>query len=100
MVFQLTRHTHQWGTDFPVKYKGGPKDGELIFTSPDYENADYNFEEPALIRAGEGFEWTCNYQNTTDSVLRFGIKATDEMCILFGQIYDPVTLMPANQRCN
>ncbi|MBL4632436.1 MAG: hypothetical protein JKY56_01115 [Kofleriaceae bacterium] len=48
----------------------------------------------------EGFEWTCNYQNTTDSVLRFGIKATDEMCILFGQIYDPVTLMPANQRCN
>ncbi len=100
MVFQLTRHTHQWGTDFPVRYKGGSKDGELIYTSPNYEDADHSFDEPVLIKAGEGFEWTCNYQNTTDSSLRFGVTASDEMCILFGQIYDPETLMPTDQNCN
>ncbi len=100
MVFQLSRHTHRWGTDFPVYYKGGDKDGELIYNSPSYEDTDHNFDEPILVKAGEGFEWTCNYTNDTNGSLGFGIKASDEMCILFGAIYDPVTLQPKDQGCN
>jgi hypothetical protein len=86
-VHKLTRHTHQWGTDFNVWYAGGERDGELIFSSPDYENVDYPFEEPKLIRAGEGFRFECAFQNTEDYTLKFGLKATDEMCILFGNWY-------------
>jgi hypothetical protein len=100
MVFKLTRHTHQWGTDFPVYYVGGDRDGELIYTSPNYEDPDYFFEEPILVKAGEGFRWTCNYHNTTDRTLTFGVKATDEMCILFGQIFHPTNRTMADQGCS
>jgi hypothetical protein len=99
MVFKLTRHTHKWGTEFPVSFAGGESDGELIYSSPNYEDPDFFFEEPVLVQAGEGFEWTCNYNNTTESTLRFGVKATDEMCILFGQIYHPTNLEVQSQGC-
>ncbi|HEU5058803.1 MAG TPA: hypothetical protein VFU21_19855 [Kofleriaceae bacterium] len=91
MVHRLSRHTHKWGTDFPVEFAGGERDGDLIYTSPNYEDPDYTFDEPVLVRAGEGFRWTCNYVNDTDPphTLRFGPNATDEMCILFSLIYSP-----------
>jgi hypothetical protein len=89
MVSKLTRHTHQWGTDFPVKYAGGANDGDLIYTSPSYEDPDYTFDEPVLFKAGEGFTWTCNYDNDSGHHLGFGENTTDEMCILFATIYSP-----------
>jgi Copper type II ascorbate-dependent monooxygenase, C-terminal domain len=90
MVHKLTRHTHQWGTDFPVYFAGGERDGELIYTSPNYEEPDHVFEQPVLVKAGEGFRFQCNYDNTDgDHDLTFGENATDEMCILFATIYSP-----------
>lgn len=91
MLHKLSRHTHKWGTDFPVYFQGGDNDGDLIYTSPDYEDPDYTFDEPILVKAGEGFRWTCNYLNDTDPprTLTFGPNATDEMCILFSLIYSP-----------
>ncbi len=96
MVHKLVRHTHQWGTEFPVSYAGGSKDGELIYISPSYEEPDYIFPEPVLLEAGTGFTFTCNYTNTSDSALGFGVKATDEMCILFGDFYKAADGMIAN----
>jgi hypothetical protein len=87
MVYELTRHTHRWGTDFSASFAGGPRDGEQIFTSPDYETVNFPLAEPALVKAGEGFSFTCSYTNTEDYTLQFGLKATDEMCILFGSWY-------------
>lgn len=84
MVYKLIRHTHQWGTDFTVWYDGGPNDGEMIYTTPDYEETDHIFAEPILVPQGQGFTWECNYFNSTDEPLGFGVEATDEMCILFG----------------
>jgi hypothetical protein len=99
-VFQLTRHTHQWGRDFSVWFHGGERDGEHIFTSPDYETTDYSFEEPVLVPAGEGFRFSCAFENTTDSLLTFGLKATDEMCILFGEWFVPNDGdVPTDQSC-
>ena len=100
MVHKLTRHTHQWGTDFPVKYEGGAHDGDLIYTSPSYEDPDFTFDEPVLVKAGEGFEWTCNYNNTSTDDLNFGPNATDEMCILFATIYSPTGReVPGDEGC-
>lgn len=84
VIHKLTRHTHQWGTDFNVWWSGGPQDGELIFTTPTYEENDHIFPAPITVPAGQGFRFECNYDNDTDYTLRFGTKATDEMCILFG----------------
>jgi hypothetical protein len=85
MVSGVARHTHRWGTTFSVKHLGGARDGQVFWTSEDWEHdTGYSFEQPLLIKAGEGFEFQCDYQNTTDKRLRFGTSATDEMCILFG----------------
>lgn len=99
MVHKLMRHTHQWGTDFPVHFAGGSRDGELIYTSPDYEHPDHVFDEPIEMRAGEGFRFDCNFVNTTSKPLRFGFNATDEMCILYAQIFDPETVTAPVEVC-
>jgi Copper type II ascorbate-dependent monooxygenase, C-terminal domain len=91
-VWDLFRHTHRWGTDVPISFYKGPRDGELIFNSPDYElGAGYRFEEPVLVKKGEGFTFVCNFENTTDDWIRFGPTADDEMCMLLGTwwIADP-----------
>jgi hypothetical protein len=86
-VHKLTRHTHKWGTRFDVWRSGGAQDGELLFSSPDYETVDFPFDEPVLVRAGEGFRFECTFVNTESYTLEFGVKASDEMCILFGSWY-------------
>jgi hypothetical protein len=99
MVYKLMRHTHRWGTDFPVEFAGGARDGELIYTSPSYEEPDFIFDEPVRVAGGEGFRFTCSYDNTTSDTLRFGVKATDEMCILFGLVFSPTDREVPNQIC-
>ncbi len=42
---------------------------------------------PTLLKAGTGLRFQCHYDNTTDHLLKFGLKATDEMCILFGTFW-------------
>ena len=37
--------------------------------------------------------------NTTNGTLNFGVKATDEMCILFGSIYNPNGRTMNDQGC-
>jgi hypothetical protein len=96
-VWALTRHTHRWGTDFEVSYISDDRSQDVFWTSTDFEG-DTNFRlqtrlgldtETVQMKAGEGFRFTCNFDNTTDEPLRFGFEATDEMCILFGQYWDP-----------
>jgi hypothetical protein len=101
MVHKLTRHTHQWGTDFPVSLnRADGSEPELIYTSPNYEDPDHIFEEPILVREGEGFDFICNYNNDTERTLTFGVKATDEMCILFGSMYSPTErVLPPGTAC-
>jgi hypothetical protein len=85
LVWALTRHTHRRGKNFRVWWSGGERDGELIWTSRDWEqDIHYRFDEPIVIPAGVGFRWECEFENPTDETLVFGPLATDEMCILFG----------------
>ena len=85
---------------FPVEFLGGSLDGELIYSSPSYEDPDHVFEEPVLVAAGTGFRFTCNYVNDSGHDLEFGENATDEMCILFATVYSPVERQLAqSQRC-
>jgi len=85
MVGTVVRHTHKWGTNFSTWFLGNERDGEHIWTSTDYElETTHRFTEPIMMPAGTGFRFQCDFDNTTDSPLIFGPKATDEMCILFG----------------
>jgi hypothetical protein len=100
MVASVLRHTHEHGRDFSVWYSGGPNDGEHIWTSHDWKNEpDYTFSSPALVKAGEGFRFQCDFENSGDAPLRYGIKGTDEMCILAGWFWpagDTRELPPQN----
>lgn len=84
-VLDVFRHTHRFGTDVPISFHKGPRDGEVFFVSPDYEQgAGFRFAEPVLIKKGEGFKFVCNWENPTERWLRFGPTADDEMCMLLG----------------
>ena len=97
----ITRHTHRWGTDFSVWFSGGARDGEMIWTSKDWQHDTiYKFDGPIRMAAGEGLRFRCNYQNDTPRTLRFGSSATDEMCILFGPIWEAEQSVElGNQSC-
>jgi hypothetical protein len=85
----LTRHTHRWGTDFSAWFSGGADDGKLVWTTPNFNtDVDYTFDQPVDVKAGDGFKYECDYDNTENYALRFGVKASDEMCILFGDLWD------------
>ena len=85
LVWLLTRHTHRHGTDFRVWWSGGERDGELIWTSHDWEqDIDHQFDDPVVVQSGVGFRWECAFENPTDETLIFGQQASDEMCILLG----------------
>ncbi len=88
VVYGLSRHTHRWGKDFEAWYVGGERDGQHLFTSRDWET-DIGFapDPPLTVRAGEGFRFRCDFDNTTDAPLKWGDKATEEMCILYGSWY-------------
>lgn len=90
MLSGFARHTHQLGTDFSVWFEGGPRAGEHIWTSSDWEHdTDFKFPEPRLMQAGEGFKFSCSFKNPGTKPLRFGISASDEMCILGALIWSP-----------
>jgi len=84
LVYSLTRRTHRWGTDFAVWYAGGERDGEHIWTSSEWNRkTDYVIPGgPIRLKAGEGFRFECDFSNTTDESLQFGVYATDETCML------------------
>lgn len=99
-VFELTRHTHQWGKDFAVWYAGGPRDGEHVFTSPSYEeDVDHVFSPVVAVKSGEGFRFRCDFENTESHPLRYGPNATDEMCTLYGLWWSESSNDPAPDVC-
>lgn len=100
MLGDITRHTHRWGTDFAVWFSGGARDGEPIWTSRDWQHETfYRFDSPILMKAGEGLRFRCDYWNDTERSLRYGLSATDEMCILFGTIWEAEGDQLPNQSC-
>lgn len=91
-VRDLFRHTHGLGRNVPVHLFSGPMNndgvgmvGELVFTSTDYQNdPGWVFDPPLFVKAGDGFSFTCNWQNDRDYPVGFGPTADDEMCMLLG----------------
>lgn len=87
-VFMLTSHTHKLGERFEVQIAAGPRKGEVIYASSNWHHPTIETYDPPLeLKAGEGLTMVITYNNTTDQVVRFGLKSTDEMGIIFGYYY-------------
>ncbi|MFT4738228.1 MAG: hypothetical protein ACJAZM_002018 [Cyclobacteriaceae bacterium] len=88
-VFQLYSHAHQHMTEFKVYINGGDRNGELIYVAYDWEHPPIlQMDPPLALKSGEGFRLEATYDNDEDRDLRFGLRSTDEMMILFGAYYE------------
>ena len=87
-IFQLTSHTHEHMKEFRVYLQGGPRDGELVFFTNNWEQPPLlTYDPPIVILPGQGFRAEVIYDNTTDRTLKFGLLSVDEMMIVFGTYY-------------
>jgi hypothetical protein len=81
-IGELVRRTQQRGTGFSVWIAGGDRNGELIWHSTRPDDPNLELAEPIRLQGGEGFRFECDYLNTSDRELRFGVNASDETCTL------------------
>lgn len=88
-VLTLTSHMHKAGEKFVIKIKGGSRNGEVVYTSTDWEHPDIiTFRTPIDLKKGEGLMSEITYNNTTGKTLNFGLTSEDEMGIIFGYYYE------------
>ena len=87
-ILQLVSHAHDRMVEFRAAVLGGPRDGELIYTSYDWEHAPLiDLSPPLVLEEGQGLKITATYDNQTDRRLFFGFTRKDEMMILYGYSY-------------
>lgn len=87
-IFQLFSHAHEHMEEFRVYVAGGQRDGELIYVSYDWEHPPIlEIWPPLSLHANEGLTLQVTYDNDEDYELKFGLRSTDEMMILFGAYY-------------
>ena len=88
-ILTLTSHMHKLGEKFVIKIKGGARDGEIVYTSTDWEHPDIiTFKTPITLQKGEGLTSEITYNNTTNKTVNFGLTSEDEMGIIFGYYYE------------
>ncbi|HEX9956870.1 MAG TPA: hypothetical protein VGA96_06435, partial [Fibrella sp.] len=89
LVLTLTSHMHKTGEKFVIKIKGGARDGEVVYTTTDWEHPDViNFATPIQLAKGEGLTSEITYNNTSAKAIQFGLTSDDEMGIIFGYYYE------------
>ena len=87
-IFTLTSHCHARAQKFQIMIKGGPRNGEVIYESTDWSHPLVKtYNPPVIVNQGEGIKTLVTYNNTTDNVITFGLKSTDEMDVVYGYFY-------------
>lgn len=87
-VALLTSHFHKLGEKFVIKIYGGARNGEVIYSSSDWEHpATVAFTTPIALKPGEGLTSEVTYYNKTNKTVTFGLTSEDEMNIIFGYYY-------------
>lgn len=87
-IVMLTSHFHEHGEQFVIKLAGGPRDGQVVYTSTDWSHPVITwFAQPLVLQRGEGLTSEATYNNTTSRTLTFGLTTQDEMDIVFGYAY-------------
>jgi Copper type II ascorbate-dependent monooxygenase, C-terminal domain len=88
-VVMLTSHTHKLAEKYVIKIKGGPRDGQIVYETTDWEHPTVkNFTTPLELAKGEGLTSEVTYNNNTKNTVKFGLTSEDEMDIIFGYYYE------------
>jgi hypothetical protein len=87
-IIMLTSHNHSMGEKFVIKIAGGPRDGEVVYTSTDWQHPVILWlTDPIVLQKGEGLTSVVTYFNRTSQTLYHGLLSTDEMDIMRGYAY-------------
>jgi hypothetical protein len=87
-VFMLTSHFHKLGQRYIIKINGGPRNGEIIYESTDWQHPIVtNYSTPIQLAAGQGLTSVVTYNNITNKTVTAGLTSEDEMNIIFGYYY-------------
>jgi len=84
-IWGIMPHMHKLGAKFKVRMNSGGKNTCLV----DIPRWDYNwqenyfFKQPIKVKAGDSFDMTCTFNNTTNQVVTWGDRTNDEMCLNF-----------------
>jgi hypothetical protein len=84
-LYYALPHYHKLGTLFNLTALGGPTDGMMLDSLAGFDSEAHGkvFDPPVDMTAGNGFTFTCGYQNPTTSPVGWGI-GTQEMCEMLG----------------
>lgn len=82
-VLFLASHTHQLGIEFTVAPFDGQSTGDIFYRNDDWHSPLITqYSPPMLVKAGEGFEYSCTWRNPHDRDINYGLNSEDEMCNL------------------
>jgi Copper type II ascorbate-dependent monooxygenase, C-terminal domain len=88
-IVTLFSHTHKLGEKFEILIKGGTRDGEVVYTSTNWEHPDkFDYAPYISLKKGEGLTSRITYNNFTDKTVKFGLTTEDEMGIIFGYYFE------------
>jgi len=87
-ILLLTSHNHKYGEKFVIRIFGGPRNGEIIYESTDWEHPLTKlFPTPLILEPGQGLTSEVTYFNSSNRPIGFGFTSEDEMNIIFGYYY-------------
>jgi hypothetical protein len=88
-IFGLTGHTHQRGTSVTIELASAATGtGTNEWMNTDWAEPPLTiFNPPLMPTAGQGFRYTCTYNNPTSSPITFGEGVNDEMCFMWAYYY-------------
>ena len=90
--FAFTGHEHRLGTNVTVQTAAaaGDTSGPMVYDVPNWiwsEPATVQHNPPVQIPDNGGFNFTCDWNNTTDATVKFGESANNEMCFFWAYYY-------------
>jgi hypothetical protein len=103
-VVWASSHSHKHTTSVDVDAVSGGVPRPIVHTTS-YAEPDFTYFSPPDLRLvpGDSIRWTCNYRNTTDRLVTFGVTASDEMCFAVGFFLTdddgPVPDLPPERAC-
>jgi Copper type II ascorbate-dependent monooxygenase, C-terminal domain len=86
-IFAITGHEHKLGTGVQVNIAPDRTGPMTSVYSPNpflwAEPVTDGYNPDLSVPKNGGFDFTCNYTNTTSAEVKFGEKTTDEMCFFW-----------------
>lgn len=80
-VLFLASHTHELGVNFEIRPFDGTEVGDVFYANDDWHDPKIvQYDPPMTIPEGEGFEFTCTWDNTRGEEINYGLTSLDEMC--------------------